>query len=188
MERVGLRTGLGSLLRRSRQALNLYSDLSARNEVKEVRDLQVHEWKLVNAELVASLEKILDYPQNRLLAATFVLRDRFNQLWREREAELAVSQRSMISLLEAADFLKVHSLSGEASVLKARLQASQAACNEIDACLKVAGAQRPVFRLEDQDVLAEDDMISREESQSQVLDSRKVISFNGARLKRVASK
>ena len=188
MERVGLRTGLGALLRRSRQALNLYSDLSARSEVKEVRDLQVHEWKLVNAELVASLEKILDYPQNKLLAASFVLRDRFNHLWREREAELAVSQRAMISLVEAADFLKVHALSGEASVLKARMQACQAVCNEIDACLKGAGAQRPVFRLEDQDVLSEDGALTREDMQGETLDTRKVISFTGARLRRAASK
>jgi hypothetical protein len=155
MERSSLRTGLAGLLIRSRQALNLYSEMSARASSDHLRDLQIEQWRLVNLYLVESLAQIVSYSQSRLLSASYILRDSFNQQWRELETRLAEHHKNIIILSEQGDFAKVALVAKEATLAKAKMQASQAAFNELENCLKQSSSHRPVIKLDSDDAVDE---------------------------------
>ena len=179
MDRLTLRMSIASLLQRSRQALAMYTDLSKRNEERQSRDIQIEQWQLVNQEFVEALALIAPYSQNKLVTAAYLLRDRFNQTWRDKESRLALMRRDLMCLIEQADFMKVNVLSFEAAQLKANMQAYQAAFNELNAALKQSAAQRPVVLLQDQDVLPE--------AEVDPVATGNVVQFDGKRRKKFAN-
>ena len=133
------RVKLLKLLQRSRKALRLYSSVGRmRGEhANELSDLQISEWKLINAELVKQLSLFLDTPNNRTLAADVVaLRDRFYQEWRQSQSSLHSKQDELISLAEKGDFAKAVIVGKELVSMKARLQAAQAVQHELSHVLK----------------------------------------------------
>ncbi len=152
------RVKLLKLMQRSRKALRLYSSVGRmRNEhANELSDLQITQWKLINAELVKQLSLLLDVPGNRTLSSDVLsLRDRFHHEWRQSQANLHARQDELIALAEKGDFAKVAVLSRELVALKARSQAAQAAQHELSDVLKRISLEHTTVELCDESVVEE---------------------------------
>lgn len=152
------RVKLLKLMQRSRKALRLYSSVGRmRNDhSSELSDLQIAQWKLINAELVKQLSLLLDGPAGRSLSADVLsLRDRFYHEWRQSQANLHRRQNELIALAEKGDFAKVAVLSRELVGLKARSQAAQAAQHELSDVLKRVNLEHITVELRDDSVVEE---------------------------------
>lgn len=143
MENDTLRSRLGRLLHKSRRALRLYTSIhrspGQRNSgtESELTELQVEEWRRVNAELYEELAQVVEQSNVRQLAQdAFRLRDRLQEEFRNTETELHQKQKAAFSLVESGDFLRASAVCRELSMLKARVQATQAAHHELQAVLR----------------------------------------------------
>lgn len=134
MEGETFRSRVARLIQRSRKALRLYSSIgrAPADQGRELSELQLGQWKEVNAELARDLTTALERPNQRGLASEVAeLRDRFYGEWRMAEAELHEQQRGLIAAAEHGDFIRATHLSQRLVVLKARVQATQAAHHEL---------------------------------------------------------
>jgi len=127
-------------------------------ESNEYADLQVAQWKEVNAELLRELSTALDHPNSRTLTGSILtLRDRFYGDWRRVESELRLKQQELVSAAEHGDFIKSAHLSRDLVVLKAREQAAQAAHHELQDVVKKSRLSQPTIELSTETVVAGDD-------------------------------
>jgi len=144
MQGETFRGRVARLIQRSRKALRLYSsigrtpfdqdrlDQGGREQSRELSELQLGQWKEINAELARELTAALERPNQRgLPAEVAALRDRFYGEWRMAEAELHEQQRGLIAAAEHGDFIRATHLGQRLVVLKARVQATQAAHHEL---------------------------------------------------------
>jgi hypothetical protein len=138
MENPTFRSRLGELLQKSRKAMRLYSGVGsnssgrAHNLANQYSELQATEWQQVNAELVRMLGTALGHPQaRRITQEVFAIRDRLLHEVENEELQLGEKQRELVAASERGDFVRAAVLSRELVVLKARMQASQAAHHEL---------------------------------------------------------
>lgn len=159
MENETLRSRVALLVQKSRKALRLYSTMGRVNgaEPSEFAELQVGQWREVNADLLRELSAAVDNPNTRALTgAILALRDRFYGDWRRVESDLRVKQQELIAVSEHGDFIKAAHLSRELVVLKAREQAAQAAHHELQDVVKRSRLSHPTIELSNDDALRDD--------------------------------
>ena len=156
MESHPFRTRISQLMQKSRKALRLYSSMgkagaasvTADNESGEYSEIQVAEWREVNAELLRALSAALAHPgAKRLVSDIFALRDRFHAEWRSREGEIHNSQKALVIAGEQGDFVRAASLARELIIGKARMQACHAAYQELDDVLSQSRVPPPTIEL-----------------------------------------
>ena len=110
----------------------------------EYSEMQVKEWKALNAQLVQQLIVVVEEPNSRkLVADLFAVRDRFHNEWRQAESDLHRKQNILCSSAESADFVKAAMLSRELVSLKSRVQAAQAAHHEINEVIRLSRLSEP---------------------------------------------
>ena len=139
MQGETFRGRVARLIQRSRKALRLYSSIGRTpfdqdrvEHSRELSELQLGQWKEINAELARELTSALERPNQRGLPnEVAALRDRFYGEWRMAEAELHEQQRALIASAEHGDFIRATHLGQRLVVLKARVQATQAAHHEL---------------------------------------------------------
>ena len=161
MDNDTIRSRLTRLLQKSRKALRLYTTFGKipGNDVNELGEIQVREWKSANANLIRELTRVMaNVNQRKLVAEICVLRDRFYQEWRELEADLHLKQRSLITSSENGDFIRASSLSRELVLVKAKVQSAQAVHHELHEVIKRSSAKlvSPPIELLDERALPED--------------------------------
>jgi len=155
MDSHTFRSRLAQLMQKSRKALRLYSSMGQMHashiqgsESAELSDLQVLEWREVNAELLKQLSVALGNPNSRrLIGDVFGIRDRFYGEWRAHESELHTNQQSLVRSAEHGDFVRAAALSKSLIGSKARMQASQAAYQELDELLRQSKVNPPTIEL-----------------------------------------
>jgi len=158
MDSETFRTRLAKLIQKSRKALRLYTSMgrisSGRNA--EYTEMQVQEWKEINAELLKQLTSAMEnLNHKRLVADVFVLRDRFYTEWRSTESGLHSSHKELIFAAENGDFIKASNLSRSLVALKARGQASQAAHHELQDVINRSNVSQPTIELSTRQVVEE---------------------------------
>lgn len=139
MEDQTFRSRLTLLVQKSRKAVRLYNNVGSISELggSELTGVQVLEWKNVNSELLRRLSLVVEISNHRrLVAEVFSVRDSFDQEWRSSEVELLRKQSELVSAAEHGDFIRCSALSSSLVVLKARMQAAQAAHHELDLLVK----------------------------------------------------
>lgn len=174
MDSPTLRSRLVQLMQKSRKALRLYSSTGhlAGTEHAELSELQVGEWREVNADLLKQLSQLVASPNARKLSSeVFMLRDRFHAAWRTYEGELHRGQRSLVSASEHGDFIKVAIASRGLVATKARMQAAQAAYQELDELLRQCKLTPPI-ELSHADELGEADERSSQPTLAKVIPLR----------------
>jgi hypothetical protein len=136
---------LASLLQKSRKAQRLYSSMGkTTSDVSPYSESQIEEWRTISADIVKQLSQVMDRPHTKnLISEVVAIRDNFYQLWRTSESSLHKVQHQLIAASEKGDFVRAVSLSEEAVVLKARVQAAHAAHHEFSETLKnVSGIEK----------------------------------------------
>ena len=146
MESMPFRSRLVQLMQRSRKALRLYSNVERlpNDPSSELADVQVNEWRRVNSELLKELGNALEHAnQKRIISETFSIRDQFYGEWKMAEADLHRKQRQLLECSENGDFIKASLLAKELVMLKARVQACQAAHHEVQEVLSRSRVAQP---------------------------------------------
>lgn len=144
MSSDSFRHKVADLTRKSRKAVKLYSNVAKKPSkcseewVKDaLGDIQIDEWRKINAELHRELCRIMEFGSQRtLVSSVFELRDSFYNNWRKRETDSRTLQRDLITCVESSQYSKVVSLGYKLSALNAQIQALQAAYQELQAILK----------------------------------------------------
>ena len=137
-------------MQKSRKAIRLYTTMGTIPEESssEFREIQVDEWKQINAELLKQLTSVLENPSSKHLAAeVFSVRDYFYGRWRMAESEMHVKQKELLFSSEHGDFVKAAILSRDLVGLKARTQAAQAAHHELDEVVQRSRVTMPPLEL-----------------------------------------
>lgn len=160
MENDTFRSRLLGLMQKSRRALRLYSSMerlqNGAASQGEFTELQAQEWKSVNSELLRQLGAALEVPNPKKISHdVFALRDRFLSEFRTSQNELHASQKELISASEHGDFVKAAVLSRELIILKARVQATQAAQHEIEAVIRQSNISYSPIELSDDHIVRE---------------------------------
>lgn len=163
MESETLYERLCKLLQKSRKALRLYSSAGRSNaghpsydREHELQDLLVDEWREMNAVLIQKLSGLLEHKSRRdLIAPVTQLRDFFYEQWRGSEADLNRKQRELIVQSENGDFVRAAGLAKDLAVLKARVQAAQAAHHEFNEVMKRSKVPQSTILLSDEHVVEE---------------------------------
>ena len=140
------RSRLVQLMQRSRKALRLYSSVEklSNESTSDLAELQVGEWRRVNAQLLKDLALALEQPnQKRMVSEVFGIRDQFYGEWKMAEADLNQKQRQLLDCAENSDFIKASILSRELVSLKARSQACQAAHHEVQEAIHKGRVSQP---------------------------------------------
>lgn len=144
------RTRVSNLIQKSRKALRLYTGVGRmqRGTHGELSDMQISEWREVNASLVKHLVAAMEEQSlRRLIAEVFMLRDRFYGEWRLAEAEVHENQNELISSAENGDYIKAALISRKLVLLKAREQATQAAHHELQTVIQRSGVSQPAVEI-----------------------------------------
>ena len=159
MENQTFRSRLAKLLQRSRKALRLYSSIGNNNEgvQAELSDLQIHEWRKVNSDLLKQLSIMLEESNSKILqAAVFALRDQFYRTWRRAEREMKIKQKDLTFCVEKGDFIKSALLGRDLVMLKARFQASQAAHHELQTVISQCKIAKTTIELRPERAVTEE--------------------------------
>ncbi len=146
MESETFRSRVGKLLQKSRKALRLYSKMGLvqEGEISEYNEMQVSEWREVNARLLRQLSSALELSHSRqLVSSIYRIRDQFYSEWRESQGSVHEKRRALTLAVENGDFIKCVLLSKELIALKARLQATQAAHHELQSVIEKSSARPP---------------------------------------------
>ncbi len=141
VEKSTFRSRVLQLLQRSRRALRLYSSVSqvGIEGSREFAELQATEWRMTNTFLVREISTLLDEPTNRELAIGLrVLADRLEDEGLSAEGEMHAKQCALVFSAENGDYVRSAVLGKELVILKARMQARQAANHEVNGVLKSA--------------------------------------------------
>lgn len=160
MDNDTFKSRLMNLVSRSRKALRLYSNVGrihGDGPGNNYTELQTREWKSVTADLLKELTSALDHSKTikDLAALVYSLRDRLNSQWRTLESDLHLRQKELVFSSENGDFIRASVLATELVVLKARMQAAQAAHHELHDVLKRSKMSQPTIELSHEAVVAE---------------------------------
>lgn len=157
MEEHTLRSRLSELVLKSRKALRLYTSMLRNTKSADsYSDMQVEEWRNVNAELLKQLSFTLESRSRRqLVAGIFHLRDRFYNEWRSAETDLHQKHKELLSGAERGDFVAVANLSSGLISLKAQVEAYQAAHHEIQNIIDKSKLKQPAIELDSEDIIEE---------------------------------
>ena len=161
MENQTFRSRLVELIQKSRKAMRLYTSMGrtfARpgesRTSGEFADAQANEWRGINADLVRRLSVFVESPNTKKLVSDVLnLRDQLQSDFRAAESELHSKQRELIFAAENSDFIKAAVLSRELVLLKARVQATQAAHHELDAVVSKSKLSGHSIELSDDKVV-----------------------------------
>lgn len=177
MEQHTFRSRLAHLMQKCRKALRLYSSVKQldNGEASDLSELQVLEWRQVNAELLRQLSVALSNPNIKTLTNdVFLLRDRFQAEWRMAETEQHGKQAQLLAVAEKGDFIRAAVLCRELVTVKARTQAAQAAYHELqELLLQAKVAPPPAIELSHESVVEHE---HSEGPRGKVLRFRKVAS------------
>ncbi|MCB0333246.1 MAG: hypothetical protein KDD55_07080, partial [Bdellovibrionales bacterium] len=114
------------------------------NEIAEYNEMQVGEWREVNARLLRQLSSALELSHSRqLVSSIYRIRDQFYSQWRECQGSVHEKHRALSLAVENGDFIKCVLLGKELVALKARLQATQAAHHELQSVIEKSNARPP---------------------------------------------
>lgn len=158
------RSRVFNLIARSRKALRLYSNVGRfqSDAGNEFTERQTREWKHVTADLLKELTTALEDSKTGrdLVTSLFSIRDRFNVQWRSVESDLNPKQKELIYASENGDFVKAALLSSELLLLKARMQAAQAAHHELDDVIRKSKVtqsadMKAAIQLDSEDIVEE---------------------------------
>lgn len=170
MDNETFRSRLANLVNKSRKALRLYSNVGRFNAEggNELTELQTGEWKSVTGELLRALSLILENPNpKQVVNDVFVLRDRFNTHWRTIECDVNLKQRELIAAAEGSDYVRSSVLARELVVLKARMQAAQAAHHELQDVVRRSKIAQPAIELTSDQVVTEEPPLAATGSHAQ---------------------
>ena len=159
MENQTFRSRLAALIKKSQKAIRLYSNVKPMQaaENSEFAELQVLQWKEVNSRLASELLLAVRSRGLRECATlVFALRDHFYQEWRAAETGLHTKQKELLNAAENGDYIKAALLARDLVVLKAKLQASQAAHHELQELVKRSKIVPTTIELS-QDQMVEDE-------------------------------
>lgn len=177
MEQETIRTRLMQLVQKSRKAQRLYSTAGLgtgsgsssrsagqlRGEGADFSEIQVGQWREVNADLLRELTSVVSNPSQRsMVGALFGLRDRFYSEWRRVEAELRVKQRELIVAAEQSDFTRSALLSRDLVLLKSREQATHAVQHELQDVIQKCRLVQPTIELSSDRAVAAQHLESNE--------------------------
>lgn len=141
------RLRLAKLRQKSRRALRLYTRMGrfpSGNENPLFTELQLEEWKTVNADLIDKLGRCIEDSNTRRVACeVFALRDFYQTASRNAGVLLREKQDELLRAAQQGDFVKAAMLSRELISLKARLEASLAAHHELQLVLRRSRIVRP---------------------------------------------
>lgn len=135
-------------MQRSRKALRLYSSVERlpNDNTSDLSELQISEWRRVNAELLKELGAALDQTtQKRMVNEVFGIRDQFYGEWKLSEADLHLKHRQLLECVENSDFIRASLLARELVALKARAQACQAAHHEVQELIHRSRVSQPAL-------------------------------------------
>lgn len=156
MDGQTFRSRVIELLQKSKKAVRVYTSMgrAVSSEQSYYSELQVREWKSVNADLLKSLTGAAEADNHRELSSKiFSLRDRYYNDWRLTESELHDKQKALIMAAENGDYIKATLLGQQLVSLKARLQATQAAHHELQDVINKSGITQPVIELSQKQAL-----------------------------------
>lgn len=109
--------------------------------------LQVQQWREVTKDLLEKITPLLTVSSNRKLVIEFYgVRDQFYNEWRLLQADLHTRQLDLEAAAESGEFIKCVNLSVELVALKARMQACQAAHNELQRIIDNSKVSSPSRR------------------------------------------
>jgi hypothetical protein len=113
----------------------------AGREGGDYSDHQIEVWRQVNEELFNQLVEVAKVQSARaVLPKLFELRDDYHAKWRSSEAELRMKQDELIASASGSDFVSCVELGMQLIKLKAVVQATEAAHQELQ---RVIGDSRP---------------------------------------------
>ncbi len=125
--------------------------------------LQVQQWKEVTRDLLQKITPLLTISNNRKLVIEFYgIRDQFYNEWRLLQADLHTRQLELEAAAEGGEFVKCVNLSVDLVSLKARMQACQAAHNELQRIIENSKVSSPTAqeiesqRIEEEEEVAEE--------------------------------
>lgn len=150
MDSSSFRARVVGLVQKSRKALRLYTSMGRLRGVTgaEFSDIQLAEWREVNATLIKDVTAALEAGNSKKLAADiYILRDKYYQVWREIEASLHVKQKELVALASSSDYVKAAILSRELVQLKAQMQATQAVHHEVQDVIRQSKVRVPTIEL-----------------------------------------
>ena len=141
------RLRLAKLRQKSRRALRLYTRMGrfpSGNENPLFTELQLEEWKTVNADLVEKLGHCIEDSNTRRVACDiYSLRDFYQNGACLTENVLLAKQNELLSAAQQGDFVKAALTSRELISLKARFEANRAAHHELQLLLRRSRIVRP---------------------------------------------
>jgi len=146
MDEGTFRSRLVELLKKSRQAVRGYErvERSSHDEGNRLIATQAEEWKRVNSELLRELSLALNSPSGKRLTSDILsIRERFSLVWRQSESDLLRKQTELLQAARSGEFVKSAILSSELVILKARVQATQAAHHELGDVLRKSHIAEP---------------------------------------------
>jgi len=173
------RSRLLKLVQKGRKALRLYSSMGKKSlRSDDLSDVQVYEWREVNADLLRQLSSIVENANpKKMVNEVYSLRDRFYNDWRMSESEMHQKHKQLLYVSEQADFVRAANLAKELASLKARVQALQAVHHEVQEVINQSQLQQPAIALREVDVeyQAESSEKSQEKQANPILRQAKVI-------------
>ena len=158
MENLTLRARIQQLAQKSRKALRLYTSMvRTGSRSGDLSEIQISEWRDVNADLLKQLSFIMDSSSSKkLVAGVFAVRDRFYSEWRTAEADLHNGHKALIHAAEKGDFVKSASLARQLVSIKSRVEAAQAAHQELQDMIDQCRLTPIMIELSDEHVIEEE--------------------------------
>lgn len=134
MEGSTLASRASSLYQKSKRALRLYSSPGRFAPAgKEIAEAQLAEWRSASSDLVEELAELLSPSRlGKIGSGLAALRDKFYGVWRAAEADLYRQHKELVEIAESGDYVRAALLAPKLAVLKARVDACRAVCNELD--------------------------------------------------------
>ncbi|MCO6429701.1 MAG: hypothetical protein J5J00_02490 [Deltaproteobacteria bacterium] len=172
MDNETFRSRVVNLLNRSRKALRLYSSVGrsgsrftgerfASEGGVDLSESHTKEWRNITSELLKDLSSAIERgaSQKQLVSDMYFLRDKYNSHWRSLESEMHFKQRELIGSAENGDFVRAALVANDLVLMKARMQAAQAAHHELQEVITRSKVTQPTIEL------APDDMLSAADEQ-----------------------
>lgn len=134
MDKETLLLKIAKLIQRSRKAVRIYSSMIKGGNVVQEKyaEVQASQWRDVNNTLLKKLSLIYEQKKTSTLARDFhFLCEGFVDEWRTYQTNLHKLQKELIALSEVGDFVKAGSLVNQLISMKAKIQALEAVCHEL---------------------------------------------------------
>jgi hypothetical protein len=143
------------LMRKSRQALHLYSGVTKSSKCPIIGNYltnQAREWQKANIVLQKEIADLIqNFEQKKALSKLTITRELFRQIWRKAEKEEHQNFRELERVMTNGDYLTSLVLCGELITLKARKDAFYATYKELVKISRSKSEPNSITELTDHD-------------------------------------